>query len=312
MTFGTRFSERPSLRSAGARVDRVSRGDHQRVDRARARSPRPAPRSAPGAARGVGGDRRAVRRRCAPTLPSAALIAAAERVDRRRLPAPGDHQRARRGCARGRAATRDEPLRVPARRRRAPSGRAAPSAAEPRADSIGARAPRRSAATSPAAHAQAVIGHRAGDRQGRLDDVEPVHVAAPGSRRAANSRASARLLGPVAEEVGVEREDHRRPRPRSWRGCERPAEGELRALDRAVGGDRRVADELGACGNRSRMRRAQIGRAAARPSGSTRKRRPAPPSPPALAPRAPARRRKRRQAIGVAAAARAALARSSS
>ena len=87
-----------------------------------------------------------------------------------------------------------------------------------------------------------MIGHRTGDGQRRLDDIEAAHLTA----RLAAGRELARqagLLVALAQEVGVQRQDH------VGRGGlearhQRLAESDLRALDGAVVGQRRVTDEL--------------------------------------------------------------------
>ena len=95
-----------------------------------------------------------------------------------------------------------------------------------------------------ALQAQPVIGHRARDGHRRLDHVEAAHLPARLAARRELARQP-RLFVPLAQEVGVQRQDHVGRRGLVARN-QRLAERELRPLDGAVVGQRRVADELGA------------------------------------------------------------------
>ena len=239
-TLGTRFEELPQLEVDRRAVGRVLGRDHQRVDRAARRSPRPgrAARRGPAVGSVVSG---APYSTVAPTLPSARVERRGQRVHRRRLPAPGDHQRAPAVLLQI-GGQRDQPLRVPERRRRARSEPTGASADSARPDSIaqsagGERRRRRRRAGA------------AGDRPSRRSPSWPARrrrggsSRGDGSRRAANSRDRRVCSGPSFRKSASSERITAAGRQVVARH-QRAAERQLGPVDRAVGGDRRVADEL--------------------------------------------------------------------
>ena len=93
-----------------------------------------------------------------------------------------------------------------------------------------------------ALQAQPVVGHRARDGHRRLDHVEAAHLPARLAARRELARQP-RLFVALAQEVGVQRQDHVGRRGLVARN-QRLAERELRPFDGAVVGQRRIADEL--------------------------------------------------------------------